>query len=292
MMSSLERVWSDALDTEPAAKAREEAAGVWQSFVTAFFQWNERMARAADQLGAVKTMERFPLDEAGMARLELEPSDPALRYHQLAVATIYAVQGLMDALEGLREPTAYRVELLPAQRMETWWEAGAFSIVRARADALASILRHQEACLRELAEGSGVAVDIPSRGVVSWSSDWIGPLGTAANLTSRGLHAAALPYLLSALRTVLAEAAGVDVKVLPAPLAPRLVTVSALSALAEPVALLEAASRRFGEGRDVDPGVAVPLAEELGRLFRELAFNPPGRNALGALIVDEGPEDG
>lgn len=279
------------MDTEPAAKARDEAAGVWQSFVTAFFQWNERMVQAAEQLGAAKVMERFPLDEAGLARLELEPSDPAVRYHQLAVATIYAMQGLLDALEGLREPTAYRVELAPVQRMETWWEAGAFSVVRARANALASILRRQEVCLRELAETSDITVDIPDKGV-SQSSNWISPLNTAANLSGRGWHAAALPYILSALRAVLAEATELDPEEIPAPLAPHLAAIPALSALAEPAALLEAVSRRFGEGRDVDPGASVPLAEELSRIVQKLALNPPERGTLGALAETEGAEDG
>jgi hypothetical protein len=69
MMSSLERTWSEALDTESAAQAREEAAGVWQSFVTAQSKWIEQVGEIGERLGVRKTIDRFPLDDAGLAWL-------------------------------------------------------------------------------------------------------------------------------------------------------------------------------------------------------------------------------
>ena len=64
MLGSLERAWSDVLSTELAAKAREEAAGVWRSFVAAVVPLNDRMVRAARELGSEKTsyMTKVSLD--------------------------------------------------------------------------------------------------------------------------------------------------------------------------------------------------------------------------------------
>jgi hypothetical protein len=111
MVSSLEQVWCDALDTESAARARDDAAGVWQSFGTAFGQWTEQTSKIAKSLGADRIMERFPLDDAGLARLDLEPSDLAWQYYQLQVASIYAAENFMKSLEGLTNPSLKRVHL-------------------------------------------------------------------------------------------------------------------------------------------------------------------------------------
>jgi hypothetical protein len=208
MVSSLEQVWSDALDTESAARARDDAAGVWQSFVTAFGQWTEQTSKIAKSLGADRIMEEFPLDDAGLARLDLEPPDLAWQYYQLQVASIYAAQNFMESLEGLTNPSLKRVHLFAGGQaeMETWWEAGAFSLIRLRAKTLARLLREQEACLRELAERSETATQVPGESAVAPSA-WTDPLSAAGTLVNRGWHAAALPYLLLALRSLLAKAA-------------------------------------------------------------------------------------
>lgn len=287
MMSSLERAWSEALDTEPAAQAREEAADVWQSFVIVYVRWIEWVGQVGRRLGVEKTIDRFPLDNAGLAQLELEPLDPARRYHQLQIASLYAFMNLMDSLKGLRDPTGQRVDLLSGRVVETWWEAGAFSLVRRRAAALARILRKQEACLRELTEQSEEADNLPGEGVYS-PLTWMEPLHAAADLVSQGWHAAALPQLLLALRSVLAEASGLSAKELPVPLGPRLAGVPQLAPLETPTSLLEAACRRSGEGKEVNPGVAVSLAEELVGRVQELALNPPSRESLSVLRSAEG----
>lgn len=210
MMGSLERAWSDALQTESAVAAIDDAASVWQSFVTAFVRWNEQTSQIAERVNASRTMERFPLDDAGLARLEFEPGDLTWQYYQLQVASLYVFQSFMDSLRGLNEPTGYRIHLTTGGRaeMETWWEAGAFSLVRRCANTLASLLRQQEDCLRELVERTGVAADVPGGSSVTPPA-WVGLLRAAGTLVSQGFHTAALPYLLSALRTVLADAAGV-----------------------------------------------------------------------------------
>ncbi len=287
MMSSLEQAWSEALDTEPAAQAREEAVGVWQSFVTAHMRWIEQVERIGRRLGVSRTIDSFPLDDAGLAQLELEPADPARRYYQLEIASLYAFTSLMDSLQGLNNPTGQRIDLLRGRVIETWWEAGAFSLVRRRATALARILREQQVCLQELANQSREAESIPGGDVFSPPS-WMESLHAASDLISQGWHVAALPQLLLGLRSVLAEAAGVSADELPIPLGPHLAGIPQLSLLEAPISLLENAAIRSGEGKQVDPGVAISLTEELSRRIQELAMNPPSGEALSTLRSPEG----
>lgn len=293
MIGKLEQVWSDALDTEAAAQARDDAAGVWQSFVHAFGVWNERTGEMAKGLGVDRIMEKFPLDDAGLARLELKPSNLAWQYYQLQVASIYAMQNFVQSLEGLTNPTDKRVHLFAGGRaeLETWWEAGAFSIIRLRAMTLAKLLREQEACVRELAEGSEIVTQVPDESSVSRPA-WADPLSAAGTLVSRGWHTAALPYLLLALRSVLAEAADLTNEELPSPLAPRLEAIPSLSSLARPVSILEEAVKLVGEGKEPNIGVTIPLAEEFGRRIQEMTLNPPNREVLSALTSAEGTADG
>lgn len=287
MVSSLEKVWSEALDSEPAVESREEAKDVWQSFVTVFVQWSERVGDVERRLGVEKPLDRFPLNEVGLSQLEVEPDDTAQQYSQLQVASLYAVERLMDSLEGLNNPTGKQMNFAPGKiTVETWWEAGAFSIVRRRASALASILRKQEDLLGELAEGSEVAGDVPTGGVSSYSVS-MHSLSAAADLVHRASHTAALPYLLLALRSTLAEAAEVCMEKLLTPLGTHMKTVPALTSLAKPVSVLEAVCERLGEGREIDAGVAVPLAEELGPIIRDLTYDPPNRSSLSVLLSSE-----
>jgi hypothetical protein len=287
MMSSLERTWSEALDTESAAQAREEAAGVWQSFVAAQSKWLEQVGTIGERLGVQQTIDRFPLDDAGLAKLELDPADIARRYHQLEIASLYASTSLVDSLKGLNNPTGQRIDLLAGRVTETWWEAGAFSLVRRRATSLARILREQHACLQVLADQSHEAESIPGGGISSPPS-WMESLQAASDLISHGRHVPALPQLLLGIKSVLAKAAGVSADELPVPLGPSLASIPQLSSLEAPISLLEIASRRSGEGKEVDPGVAVPLSEELSRRIQELAMNPPSREALSTLWSTEG----
>jgi hypothetical protein len=285
MSGSLELVWSEALDTEPAANAREEAIEVWQSFVAAFTRWTERMGQIEERLGLKRTIDSFPLDDSSLAQLQLDPDDTARRYYQLQIASMYAFQTLMESVKGLKDPTGQRVDLLAGQVSETWWEAGAFSLVKRRAAALARILREEENCLRELVRQSGKTEDVPTS--VSPTLAWMDPLHSAADLISLGWHAAALPQLLLALRAVLAESAELVAEELPVPLAPRLRSVPRLASLETPISLLESTCRRLAEGEEVDRGVAVPLAEELLERVRALVFNPLPSESLSSLRMSD-----
>ena len=279
---SLEKAWSDGLNTEAAEDARREAKEVWSAFSAALegrLQWVQQLDDNDDGPGLGVLAEGFPLDDDALSRLQLDPPGPVERYRQLQSAFFYAMHDLSDALKGLDDPSGKSFDLLSGRMAETWWEAGAFVFIQRRAAALSRILRAQEECLKELAETWEDFPDVPNQSVAAMLA-WAEALGTAGGLVNQGWHEAALPPLLRSLRLVLADAAGVAPGELPVPLAPSLQRVAGLAALAVQVELLEEATERLGRGCTVDAGVAVPLAKELHVRIQLLARNPPLRQLL------------
>jgi|SRR5215211_1415940 len=285
MTDSLEKAWSEGLNTEDAVEARREAKEVWTAFSVALENRLAWVQQLDDGLGLGMLSEGFPLDDEALSRLELDPPGPAERYRQLQIASFYALHDLGDALKGLDEPTGATFDLLKGRVTETWWEAGAFVLIQRRAAALARILRAQEECLQELSARGEDVPEVPSESTAA-RPVWVNALTAAGALINQGWHEAALPQLLRALRLVLADAAGVDTQGLPTPLAPSLRRIPQLSPMARHVELLESSAERIGRGSAVDLGVAVPLAKELLVRFQLLARNPPPRQILGPLSAD------
>ena len=281
MTTALERVWSEGLETESARSARAEAKQVWQSFTSALTGWTQYVDSVRRQAGLEPVIiEEFPVQDTGLKRLSLDPDTPEWRYYQLQIAAMYAFQDLGESIQAMDNPTASKLRL-PTGSVETWWEAGAFSLIRRRARSLASILKLGEealqATLRENSAGPGEI------GSYSQPSLWVDPLMSAFDLVNAGNYDSALPQLLAALRATLAQSLSVAANDLPPPLAPTIADIDALSSVSQHVPLLEEACGRLGKGFLVDPGVAVPLAKELLPRLQELAVNPPTAEQLAPL---------
>jgi hypothetical protein len=282
MTVGLEKAWSEALASESSRKAIAEARGLWDGFLDTHQQWVERYVELWRRCGLDEiVIEEFPLGDEGLSQLGRTPRDAAERFYRLQIATMYALMDLLDALKGLEEPSGRRVSMLPGLHVESWWEGGAFALIRRRAAALAGLLRESEACLEEVALVSGAEYTPLGNEMVT--RIWEKPLRAASGLVAQGWHEAALPQLLAAIRAVLAEALSVDAAGLPVPLAPHSEGIDSLSSIAPHLPLLEACCQRIGEGLPVDPGVAVPLAKELTPRVQRLAFDPPPVGDLGAL---------
>lgn len=282
MTDSLEKAWSKGMGDKAVAEARREAKDLWVAFANGLMHRLEWVQGLDERLGLSTLAEAFPLDDAGLSRLTLDPSKPEERYRQLQFASLYALDDLAKALDGLDNPTGTRIDLLSGQVTERWWEAGGFALLRRRAAALARILRAQERCLKELANEREDVPAVPNESLAARAS-WSDALRMASDLTSLGYSEAALAPLLQALRLVLAEAAAVGAEELPVPLAPPLRGIPLLASLAGHVELLEAATERLGKGSSLDAGVAVPLAKELLARIHRLAVNPPPRRVLEPL---------
>ena len=278
----LEQAWSEALASERSRKAMAEARGVWNSFTSTHERWTAHFVELWRRCGLEElVIEEFPLGDKGLLKLSKAPENVAERFYRLQIATMYAFVDLVEALKGLEEPSGRRVNMLTGQINESWWEAGAFALIRHRSTRLAGLLRESEACLKEVVLESG-AEYVPF-GSESVRHIWEQPLRAAFGLVEQGWHEAALPQLLSATRTVLAEALSVNPASLPVPLAPPSQEVEALSPIAPHLPLLEACCERVGQGLSMDPSVAIPLAKELLLRIQRLAYNPPPASELEPL---------
>lgn len=281
MTTSLEKAWSEALGDEAAEKARVEARGTWNSFVQVHARWTRNATELWSRCGLeALVIEEFPLGDDGLAQLDLESPSIERRYYRLQIAAAYVLLDLVDALTGLENPTGRRIVIAGAGQSESWWEAGAFALIRRRATSLANLLRASEACLEEIVANKvepSVVRSAPTPHV------WEEPLRSASELVWQGWYAAAMPHLLLAIRSILAEVWSVEPGKLPIPLSPSLQGIEALSAVAPHVGLLEAACERMGKGLTVDPGVVVPLAKELTLRVQHLAYTPPSADDLGPL---------
>ena len=111
---------------------------MWESFSVTLTQWLERIEGSSALSDLVTTSEQYPLDDAGLSRLELDAVDARSRCRQLQIAFFYALTELMEALKGLDEPTS-QIELVPGRVAKTSWEAGGFALIEHRADALGRI---------------------------------------------------------------------------------------------------------------------------------------------------------
>ena len=287
MTTALERAWSEGLETESARSARAEAKQVWQSFGSAFTRWTQYVDSVRKQAGLEPVIiEEFPVQDTGLKRLSLDPDTPERRYYQLQIAAMYAIQDLVESIQALDNPTASTLKL-PTGSVETWWEAGAFSLIRRRARSLASILKLGEEALQAiLRENSAEPGEI---GSYTQPSLWVDPLMSAFDLVNAGNYDSALPQLLAALRATLAQSLSADANDLPVPLAPSIADIEVLSSVSQHVPLLEEACERLGQGLLLDPGVAVPLAKELLPRIQELAFNPPTAEQLVSLGDRQSP---
>jgi hypothetical protein len=262
MTVGLEKAWSEALASEGASKAVLEARGVWNSFVATHHRWTERFVELWRRCGLDEiVIEEFPLGDGGLSRLGRTPRDAAERFYRLQIATMYVFVDLVDALKGLQEPSGTRVSIPPGGPVESWWEGGAFALIRRRAAALAGLLRESEVCLEEVALASGA--EYTPLGSERVTRTWEKPLCAASGLVEQGWHEATLPQLLAAIRAVLAEVQSVDAAALPVPLAPPSQGIESLSSIAPHLPLLQACCDRIGKGLPVAPGVAVPIAKEL-----------------------------
>jgi hypothetical protein len=246
MTTSLEREWSKGLETEAAQTARAEVKEVWQSFSTTFMGWTQYVNSLREQVGlGPVVIEEFPVQDTGLRGLSFDPEIPKRHYYQLQIAAMYAFQDLIASLQALDDPTAWELRA-PTGSVETWWEAGAFSLIRRRARSLARILKLSDEALQAvLRENSAEADEI---GSYAHPPPWADPLTSAFDLVNAGDYDSALPQLLAALRATLAKPLSATANDLPVPLAPRIGDIDALSSVSQHVRLLEAACERLGKG--------------------------------------------
>jgi hypothetical protein len=243
------------------------------------------MGELSDYTSAVAYVHRRTPERVG-TRLELDSPSSRKQLQQLQVAQFYVLQDLFDALDALREPLGRRrIEVVAGRVVESWWESGAFAMLRGRSLALEAVLRAQQECIDRLAEDEDVSAISPIASLPN-EPTWVRRLRVASGLISKGHHEASIPILLQALRALVASAANMPEAKLPTPLAPALLGAEAPLPIAMHVPLLEEAAKRIGLGMSIDPGVAIPLAVEVRARIEQTASRQIPSASMN-LIVEE-----
>jgi len=185
LAGSIEEQWSAAL----------KEAETWSADL--FSQWSSVTHALRDSItihterlrqAGIEPVVTFPVDARFAEEIEIEPG-PEQEARQLCVAQLYAVTALLDAMQALKQPTAVRFDSHSGVS-HSWWESGAFALVRARANVAIKVNRE---------------LDARSRGVEIVERPWIEEIATAGSCLSNGLPEAALIYLERALQKLKAS---------------------------------------------------------------------------------------
>jgi hypothetical protein len=138
----LERAWSTAMDQALLTEAQQETQARYASLLSAVQRRAGSFDRALQKAGFDRGLPAFPTPPHEAARYSYD-SDRDQCVLQARLAEIEAVTLLLRAVVAMREPSARRIfSKGHAAETETWWEAGAFSLVRERAAHLLRVSRN------------------------------------------------------------------------------------------------------------------------------------------------------
>jgi hypothetical protein len=155
----LEQAWSSALRPE----ALEAAFPGIEARFTTLFASIQRGADSADRAlrraGVRVQYSNYPPTADQLEAVMLTPTAEQL-CRQLELAHLMALQSLLEALEGIRRPSGQRITL-PDNSVETWWESGAFLLIRLRAEHLVRVVEELRLAHAALSQAGDVGSKAP-----------------------------------------------------------------------------------------------------------------------------------
>lgn len=261
--TQLEKAWSKALDNESVKKALTELLTLWGSFTQNLPAWTDERSTKLRELGFDTILKRYPLDDEGFKSLG-QPSTLIDTYKQFSIASMYQVQNLLLALTAIQQPSRQEI-LLPGGQTESWWDAGAFSLIRASVRSLAFTLEQQTVIYEEL---TSEPHNHNARPV------WMQYMNTLRMLLDNGLYEAAPPIVIGAIRFFLAERADIPIDKLPSDLAAKLSHIESYQTLAHLYSQLEKVCQRIGFEASPDRDYLVPLIIGSVTQLDKLVFQP------------------
>jgi hypothetical protein len=266
-----ERAWSAALDPAALDEAGQELLDQWGSLIAVIQRQAELSSRALEAAGLDATVDQFPPGVRQLLALELD-ADPERRRRQLQLAQFDALDQLLSALQGLRHPSTAALDPRTGQATQTWWDSGAFALVRVRARHLARVtLGLLNAEHAAIAAATGQAATVP--GQVSPPAQpppWWAHLQLGAEALRRGDIEAVLLHAHLALAARFADASSL-IDAVAAPFGDEAEGEAAKTLVVK----LEEAIQRLAAGAGVDLGVTVPLANALLPLIERLLLPVP-----------------
>jgi hypothetical protein len=261
LTDELEHAWSDALVPEALDAAQEELKARFASLLYSL----QRRAAAADRalrsVGIDPQIPAFPMPPEDLARLTFSP-DEERQWRQLQMAELESLMALLAAVEAMRAPSAHRVTLATGVT-ESWWEAGAFALVRAR---LRLLVRVSEAAAAAESRVMKQEVDEEDS-----AHDFFDRLRLAGEAFGNGDPEGALVHGLVALR-LRVELEGVE---LPGDLLERLANDGRLGDEAPLLRLLADGAATLGAGRALDVGAAVLVVPRALGLINRICLETP-----------------
>jgi len=273
LADELERAWSNALDAVLLAKAHQELTARHQSLVSTIQRRAAAGERALRAAGVDTGLPAMVLPPQEVLNIALTP-EGRQAWLQRQLAEFDALSGLLQAITLLRTPSARRV-FGDGRQSESWWQAGAFLLVRERAAALArtceSITDTEEALSGRLPDKE------PLRAVLD-------SLTLAAAAHGRGDALAALMHT----RLAIFQRAGESRAVVPEDLLERIARTTVPAHEAHVLRLLDEAVRSTTSGAAPDSGAAVLLAPRALAIVTRLCLDTP--QTLAAALEGEDPD--
>lgn len=261
--SELEKTWSESLEADAVQASHSELLTIWEAFTRNFPLWTEEQSTELKKLGFDTNIKRYPLDDEGFLAIG-EPEALIDRYNQFSIASLYQMQNLLSALGAIKDPS-HKQTSIPSGAVESWWEAGAFSLIRASVRSLAFTLEQQTALYEELTKPPHKRTPRPA---------WMQHLEASQLLINNELYEAAVPILMASIRSVLAERAGIMVSQLPNDLAAKLTKLDAFKTLGHLYQQLEKIAPRVALADTPERGYVVPIVIGSALQLQKLVSQP------------------
>lgn len=273
LTDDLERTWSDALDRLDLRNAQAGLGARLSSLLSAIHRRSGATDRALRESGFDPSIPRFPIGRDEEAALTFKPADEQ-RFRQLQIAELEAVAMLAEAIQALGAPSA--VEISETGEERTFWEAGAFDLVRRRAEYLRRVSK---------AAGRAEAI-IAGRGADDEDAflQVFDRLRLAGDAVGRGDPEAALIHCSLLLRESI-EREGLSEGDPLAYLAARMGDERHAALLTQ----LAVAVGTLGRGEQLDIGAAALVAPRVLGLTGYLCFERP--DELRRVLMEEEPHD-
>ncbi len=249
-----ERAWSKALDADLLGESQNELRAEWTSLLAVLYREADDATGRMQARGIDPTFFIHPEDPAVLETLNPDGAELEL-WQALSVAQMRALLGVATCLEGLTTPRAPFGVGRPDEL--TWWEAGAFALIRLRAAELARVTGQLDEAER--------ALDTPATeeqaGALRLTGPWRERLTLADEAVLRGDPEASVMHLRLAIRERAAQLAGLALADVPADIEQRLATDPELEQMATGLRLLARVGDRLHESRPLSLGFALPVSE-------------------------------
>jgi len=261
LADSLEKAWSDALSPDALGTARAELEARIQSLLAAIQRQVLATERELRDAGIDTRLGTFPPSLAEIETLSYQP-DARQRWLQAQIAQVDALAFLLEAVNAMRAPSAQKISM-PSGAVETWWEAGAFGMLRARALLLVQI-SIQVALAADAITGK-------SQGDSQAFRRLFDTLLAARECWSHGDPIGAVTHA----RRVIMERAALTVPDVPPDLIERLASDARLADDAAVLRLMQETAFRIFRGADVDVSITTIIAPRAINTAYKLCFEMP-----------------